>query len=568
MLPADLAASSAYNYQSLLDGGADGDGEAVSFLEYSSYAKSDVDTFKDCFNLTTPVGNVAVNGGTTTLSANDEVTLDVETTLAAAPGLDHAWVYKAPNGRTALSTVINAMVADAPAKNVHIISISWGLCERYTLPGELRAQQNALARAAVQGISVFVASGDSGSNGCGSASPFLDTDATASSPFATGIGGTHLTPGSGPRNASGRAAAAASPASGRSRRGSPWSPTPTAQPAARRPVSAARCRTSAWTPTRTRATSSTAPRGRVITAGGGRSGGTSAGAPLMAGITADMNEYSLANGGQRLGFANPFLYGAPAGHFYDVTLGDNDDAGTLGAYPARAGYDMASGLGSVDAAALAADLAAFAAHPAEPPSRPRPPPSRTRARSWSARRSTCTERRRRVTARLLPAESVVWLEFRFAGSPYIYYSKNIPLDGSGAWTSTRKPTKRMQWRAHYMGDDGHAGSTSAWHLRVRDAEAVGRVVAQHGVAPVDVHPVRTLDAEHVGREGDRAVARCQRPDLAFDRQRHRRPAGRLLTHGAARRRHQGAALALRRRHDEPLAVGGLDRQGRPGHMTG
>ena len=133
MLPADLAASSAYNYQSLLDGGADGDGEAVSFLEYSSYAKSDVDTFKDCFNLTTPVGNVAVNGGTTTLSANDEVTLDVETTLAAAPGLDHAWVYKAPNGRTALSTVINAMVADAPAKNVHIISISWGLCERYTL---------------------------------------------------------------------------------------------------------------------------------------------------------------------------------------------------------------------------------------------------------------------------------------------------------------------------------------------------------------------------------------------------------------------------------------------------
>ena len=150
------------HYQSLLDGGADGDGEAVSFLEYSSYSASDVQKFKDCFHLTTPVGNVAVNGGTTTLSANNEVTLDVETALAAAPGLDHAWVYKAPNGRTALSTVINAMVADAPAKNVHVISISWGLCERYTLPGELRAQQNALARAAVQGISVFVATGDTG----------------------------------------------------------------------------------------------------------------------------------------------------------------------------------------------------------------------------------------------------------------------------------------------------------------------------------------------------------------------------------------------------------------------
>ena len=37
-------------------------------------------------------------------------------------------------------------------------------------------------------------------------------------------------------------------------------------------------------------------------------GGTSASAPLMAGITADMNEYSLSNGGPRLGYANPFLY--------------------------------------------------------------------------------------------------------------------------------------------------------------------------------------------------------------------------------------------------------------------
>ena len=38
------------------------------------------------------------------------------------------------------------------------------------------------------------------------------------------------------------------------------------------------------------------------------SGGTSASAPLMAGIVADANQYSQAHGGQRLGFANPFLY--------------------------------------------------------------------------------------------------------------------------------------------------------------------------------------------------------------------------------------------------------------------
>ena len=85
-------------------------------------------------------------------------------------------------------------------------------------------------------------------------------------------------------------------------------------------------------------------------------GGTSAAAPLMAAITADMNEYSQANGGQRLGFANPFLYqtfGTTPSAFHDITDGSNDvTGGYLGLYPATAGYDMASGLGSVNANVL------------------------------------------------------------------------------------------------------------------------------------------------------------------------------------------------------------------------
>jgi kumamolisin len=463
MLPADLAAPGVYNYQSLLDGGADGDGEAIAFLEYSSYAKSDVAKFKDCFNLTTPVQDVAVNGGTTTLSANSEVTLDVETALAAAPGLDHAYVYKAPNGRTPLSTLINAMVADAPARNVHIISISWGLCERYTLPGELRAQQNALARAAVQGISVFVATGDTGSNGCGSASPFLDTDATASSPFATGIGGTHLSPGSAPKErvwtgaGGGISGVWPKPA---------WQPVVADSDGAPCGASPGFCRQVPDI-----SLDADPKTGYVIycTAGPCRNGGwvqiggTSAGAPLMAGMTADMNEYSLAHGGQRLGYANPFLYGAPGGHFYDVTVGNNDDAGTLGAYFARAGYDMASGLGSVNTAALAADLATW---PATEPTAVETTTTATQDRGKILigqtvdLHGTATE----SGGAPQPAGSVMWLEFRFAGSRYIYYAKNIPLDGAGAWAVTRKPTKRVQWRAHYMGDDGHTGSTSAWHV--------------------------------------------------------------------------------------------------------
>ena len=315
----------------------------------------------------------------------------------------------------------------------------------------------------MQGISVFVATGDSGSNGCGSASPFLDTDATASSPFATGVGGTHLTPGGGTKERVWKGAGGG--ISG------VW-PKPAWQPVVADSDGTACGATPGFCRQVPDISLDADPNtGYVIycTAGPCHNskwsqwGGTSAAAPLVAGITADMNEYSLANGGQRLGFANPFLYGAPAGHFYDVTLGDNDDSGLLGAYPARAGYDMASGLGSVDAAALAADLAAFAATPASAV------PTTTTAVQDKGKILVGQTVNLHGTAKesdgtLLPAESVVWLEFRFAGSPYIYYSKNIPLDGSGAWTSTRKPTKRMQWRAHYMGDDGHAGSTSAWHF--------------------------------------------------------------------------------------------------------
>jgi kumamolisin len=462
MRPADLAAANAYNYQPLLDTGYDGTGEAVAFLEYSSFSATDVSAFKNCFGLSTPVGSKLVNGGTTTLSGADEVELDIETTLAAAPGLDHAWVYKAPNGRTALSSIINQMVADAPTTHTTIISISWGLCEEYTLPGELRAQQNALARAAVQGISVFVASGDFGSNACGSGSARLGTDATASSPFATGIGGTSLSPGSSPKervwNGGGGGISGVWPKPD-------WQPTVADSDGHACGASPGFCRQVPDI-----SLNADPDSGYIVyckvgpcqNVGWWPIGGTSGGAPLMAGITADMNEYSRTHGGFRLGFANPFLYAAPGAHFFDVTLGDNDASGQLGVYQAAAGYDMASGLGSINANALAQDLAAW------PDSDPAAVPTATTA---VQDRNTITVggtvnlhgTAKETDGTLLPTESVVWLEFRFAGSPYIYYSKNLPLDGTGAWTSPRKPTKRMQWRAHFMGDGTHTGSTSAWH---------------------------------------------------------------------------------------------------------
>jgi hypothetical protein len=99
-------------------------------------------------------------------------------------------------------------------------------------------------------------------------------------------------------------------------------------------------------------------------------GGTSAATPLFAGIAALLNDYRLTKGNaiqSGLGNINPQLYWlaqSDPNAFHDVDTGNNKVScaegsvdctdGTLG-YNAGSGYDMATGLGSVDAYKLASD---------------------------------------------------------------------------------------------------------------------------------------------------------------------------------------------------------------------
>ena len=110
-------------------------------------------------------------------------------------------------------------------------------------------------------------------------------------------------------------------------------------------------------------------------------GGTSASTPSFAGILARVNQAVVANGGVLgLGNVNPLLYtlytqNATLGAFHDIVVGDNivpcdptdptdypgcpalPDGGTngsYGGYKAGPGYDLATGLGTIDAAKLVA----------------------------------------------------------------------------------------------------------------------------------------------------------------------------------------------------------------------
>jgi len=93
--------------------------------------------------------------------------------------------------------------------------------------------------------------------------------------------------------------------------------------------------------------------GRAI--GWGPGSGTSQSTPIWAGLTALMNEYLVAHGGQPVGALNALLYraaapGAARPAFHDVRLGGN------AVYDAATGYDLVTGLGTPDTDALVHDI--------------------------------------------------------------------------------------------------------------------------------------------------------------------------------------------------------------------
>ncbi len=479
--PADFADPGAYDFQSLLDGGYDGTGEAIAFVEFSDYKDTDISTFMDCFSLQTPVNRVNVGGGTTDTSGNVEVVLDVQTALGAAPGLDHGYVYVAPNDGTAsMATVIDQIVSEQ-AGTVTVVSISWGACEKLLGPAEVSSANTALQLAAVAGMSVYVASGDNGAAGC---APEAMDDVVvdpASQPYATGVGGTSLDVSGGREETvwNNSSSGGGSGGGGLSR----FWPMPSYQADAgiSAPESSGDpCGLAAGLCRHVPDVSMDADPliGYVIycttpgshCSGWTRVGGTSAGAPLLAGMTADANEYSLANGGDRLGFANPFLYESFSGgstFFNDVVSGSNDVAGN-GKYAAGAGYDLASGLGSIDGAGFAADLAAYTA--AEVASldttslTASPTTSKTIAYGQAVTfGGTLTD----MTAATPLEGETVYLEINDEDGFRLWRTRT---DANGDWSIslTRPLRKRLQWQVWYLGSETAEGSSSAAHsIRVK-----------------------------------------------------------------------------------------------------
>lgn len=97
-------------------------------------------------------------------------------------------------------------------------------------------------------------------------------------------------------------------------------------------------------------------------------GGTSASSPQLAGLIALTNQLADSSGKQHVGYLNPLLYQLPSSAFNDivpqtfgsVTISDNSLYGSgIAGYAAGTGYDLATGLGSPNAANFVPDLVAL-----------------------------------------------------------------------------------------------------------------------------------------------------------------------------------------------------------------
>lgn len=327
----------------------DGSGECVGIIELGGgYETSDLQTYFSNLGVSAPtVVSVGVDKGANkpTGDANGpdgEVTLDIEVVGSIAPGAKVA-VYFTPNTDAGFIDAVSAAVHDTTNKP-SVISISWGGPESSWTAQSLQAFNSVLQAAATMGVTVCVASGDSGSSDGASSGNVVDFP--ASSPYVLACGGTRLT-------ASGQTISKEVVWNDGAQGGSTGGGVSTAFAV----------------PTWQKGLSSTSNEG-VKTALTGRGvpdvagdaspdsgydvlidgsqtvvGGTSAVAPLWAALIARIN----AANGSPAGFVNPKLYATP-GALRDITQGNN------GGYEASAGWDACTGLGSPNGQKVAAAL--------------------------------------------------------------------------------------------------------------------------------------------------------------------------------------------------------------------
>jgi kumamolisin len=325
-----------------------GQGECIAIIELGGgYRTKDLQTYFKALKITPPnVIAVSVDHGRnhatgTPTGPDGEVMLDLEVAGAVAPDAKIV-VYFAPNTDAGFLDAITTAIHDS-VNNPSVVSISWGGPESTWTQQSLTAYDQAFQEAAALGVTVTCAAGDSGSSdGVNDGAGHVDFP--ASSPHVLACGGTRLTA------ANGKIASEVVWNNGANGGASGGGVSAVfALPDWQKGLQVATSQ-GAKTALKMRGVPDVAgdadpQTGYDVRVDGLDTvfGGTSAVAPLWAGLIARINSAK----GSPAGFVNPQLYENPAA-LNDIIQGDN------GAFVAAAGWDACTGLGSPDGQKVAA----------------------------------------------------------------------------------------------------------------------------------------------------------------------------------------------------------------------
>lgn len=342
----------------------DGTGQSIGLLEFDGgYFESDLKQF--CADAKVPVPTVVPISvdGTPTNTLNDaaiEVMLDVEVVAGVCPKATIP-VYFSSFTEKGWINALDAVIQDT-VNEPSVLSISWGNSEdgAWWTQSAITQVNEAFKEAALLGITICVASGDDGSSD-GVLDGHAHVDFPASSPYVLAVGGTTLR-----KSAGGHSEVAWKDGDGlrQDNGGSTGGGVSLAfaPPAWQSSVAIASVNP-AGKPGRVIpdvAADASAHTGYFMVIAGKviHEGGTSASAPLWAGLIGRMNA-SLAASSKRVGYLTPVLYqaaspgGATVGALgcKDIVKGENNTS-VVGGYTSSAGYDAVTGWGSPNGAAL------------------------------------------------------------------------------------------------------------------------------------------------------------------------------------------------------------------------
>jgi uncharacterized protein (TIGR03437 family) len=369
LAPDDIAAI--YGIAPLYAAGFDGTGQKLVVIGQTAINIADIRTFRRRFNLPANDPQLVLVGPDPGIRSTDlpEADLDIEWSGSVARNATIIYVYSR-NVNTSAQYAVDQNLAP-------VMSMSYGTCELSTTPALRAIAQQANA----QGITWAVSSGDSGAATCDRNTPTPQASKgqtvsfPASIPEITAVGGTEFDEGNGAYCAAVNSANGASALSyipekawndSPQRNGlhatgggaSTFFPKPFWQTGPGVPDDKARD-----LPDVSFSASADHDGYEVTTSGATHIyGGTSVGTPVFAGMVTLLNHYLTSKGSEPgLGNINPTLYRlaqTTPDIFHDTATGDNmvrcaqgtQDCvdGYLG-FSTGPGYDLATGLGSVDA---------------------------------------------------------------------------------------------------------------------------------------------------------------------------------------------------------------------------